>query len=84
MNMKIFQSVHGKQKFKFINNILLKNYCNTEIIISKCINKSNNKKTILSFKNHSLIKNSTKNLLYIQEIIEQLSLSNGKSLIKFC
>lgn len=82
MNMKIFQSVHGKQKFKFINNILLKNICNTEIIISKCIN--NNKKINLSLKNHSLLKNSTKNLYYIQQIIEQLSLSNGKNLIKFC
>lgn len=74
MNMKIFQSVHGKQKIKLINSILMHNFT-TAIIISKC-----NKPLLIN----SLIINSTKNLYYIQQIIEQLSLSNCKNLIKFC
>lgn len=73
MNMKIIQSVHGKQKIKLINSILMNN--TTAIIICQC------KKPLFI---NSLIKNSTKNLYYIQQIIEQLSLSYCKALIKFC
>ena len=77
MNMKLFQSVHGKQKIKLINFILMHN-CTKITLIAIILNTVNK---LLLINNH-LFMNLTKKIYYIQQIIEQLSFSNCKNLIQ--
>lgn len=70
MNMKIFQSLHGKQKFKLTNSISM----STTTALSKCNNLSN----LLNI-------NLLTKLYTFKQILEQLkSIKNCKKLLKFC